>query len=148
MTGLGEPGEVTYVKVVAPSSGVGVSPAAYDLTGTGLGSVWLRAVNIRIPPGHAGMTGIALLDGDQFIVPRGGAPTWIVGDDDDLTFAYDKQVGVNTSLATYNQGTFTHGWQVRLEYTPLSTLGAGAAVLVTPNLGVVLTPAGGGRPRA
>ena len=38
-------------------------------------------------------------------------------------------------LAYYNTSTlYTHGWQVRLIYTPMSALESDQAVIVTPNV--------------
>lgn len=128
------PDVVTYVQVVAPSSAVGVTPSSPDSTATGLPSVWLWGMNVRIPPGHAGTTGIALLDGAQFIIPYDTSDAWLIGDDDDLDFNYGKQVGALTTLATYNSGTYTHGWQVRLVYSPLSVMAAAGVSITTPDL--------------
>jgi hypothetical protein len=60
---------------------------------------------------------------------------WLIGDDDDLTFPYGKEVGSNVQLATYNTDTtYSHGWQVRLVYTPISALDIDQAVIVTPSV--------------
>ena len=58
---------------------------------------------------------------------------WLVGDDDDLTYPYDKELGANVQLATFNtDDTYNHGWQVRLIYTPMSAIDAGGEPIVVP----------------
>lgn len=126
-----------YVAWVAPSSTHGGASTSPNSTPTGLETVFLWRVNVRIPPGHAGLTGIALVDSGTFIVPYGGSePAWLIGDDDDLDFPYGKQTGNNVVLYTYNSDdTYDHAWQVRLVYTPMSDYAPDEAVLYSPDPG-------------
>ena len=62
-------------------------------------------------------------------------PAWLIGDDDLLEYPYGKELGANVVLAYYNTSTlYTHGWQVRLIYTPMSALTTDEAVIVTPDV--------------
>lgn len=126
---------IEYVYWLAPSCNVGTPATAYTVTpAPGLATVMLWSWNVRIPPGHAGFTGIALVDSGSFIIPYSqGGPSWLIGDDDLLNFPYGKQLGANVNVATYNTGTFTHGWQLRFVYTPMSDL-------TTENQDVIVTP--------
>lgn len=83
------------------------------------------------------MTGIALVDSGSFVVPYDpGGDAWLIGDDDDLSYDYGRELGDNVQLATYNTGTFTHAWQVRMVYTPMSVAGLDVPV-------ITIDPAGG-----
>jgi hypothetical protein len=124
-----------YVQVVEPSCAANTPASSPIATQVGISTAWLWEVNVRIPPGHAGLTGIALVDGGQFVVPYGlTMAQWLVGDDDDLTFPYDEQIGSKVDLFTYNtDNTNVHAWQVRLVYTPMSAyLDDTSDILVTP----------------
>lgn len=87
-------------------------------------------------PGHAGYTGIALIDSGSFVVPYAqAAQAWLIGDDDDLTFEIEQQTGSSVSLGYYNTSTdFQHGWQVRITYTPMSVMQTSNDVIVTPDV--------------
>jgi hypothetical protein len=114
-----------YTAWAAPTCPENTAATAYQtLSLPVLDLTFLWEVNFRIPPGHAGYTGIALIDSGQFILPYSAAgPAWFIGDDDDLTFPYGKQLGATVELAYYNTSTdYSHGWQVRLVYTPMSAL--------------------------
>lgn len=126
-----------YTAWAAPVCPENVAATAYQaLDLPVLDTTFLWEVNIRIPPGHAGYTGIALVDSGSFILPFAAAgPAWFIGDDDDLTFPYGKQLGATVQLAFYNTSTdYSHGWQVRLVYTPMSDLTTEGDVIVTPDV--------------
>lgn len=112
-----------YIQWVAPVQEYPVTPPTYGLTDTGISTVFLWKMEVRIPPGHAGLTGIALVDSGSFVIPYDpGNEVWIIGDDDLLEYPYEKELGSNVQLATFNGGSYNHGWQVRLFYTPMSAL--------------------------
>ena len=113
-----------YVAWADPSCPAGTAVDAYTTTPVGISTVWLWRMEVRIPPGHQGMTGIALVDSGSFVIPYDpGGQAWLIGDDDDLSYDYGRELGANVALATYNTGTFVHAWQVRLVYTPMSAMG-------------------------
>ena len=128
--------DVRYVAWVAPESSSGTPASAPNATDVPIGTAWLWEVNVRIPPGHAGLTGIAMVDSNQFIVPYALAgQAWLIGDDDNLTFDVAQEIGSNVTLLTYNTDTvYDHGWQVRLVYTPMTLKGASDQVIVTPDV--------------
>jgi hypothetical protein len=128
---------IEYTAWLAPSCPDGTAATAYKTTAVPvLATTLLWKWNVRIPPGHGGVTGIALVDGGSFIIPYANpGPGWLIGDDDDLTFPYGKQLGSTVSVAYYNTSTlYTHGWQCRFIFTPLSALTVTNDVIVTPNL--------------
>jgi hypothetical protein len=122
-----------YVYWLAPTCAAGTAVSAYTVTSApGLATVFLWSWNVRIPPGHSGFTGIALVDSNSFVIPYSqGSASWLIGDDDDLTFPYGKQLGANVVVATYNTGTFNHAWQLRFVYTPMTDLDEGGAGEIT-----------------
>ncbi len=127
-------GNVTYVEVVEPTCAHGTAKASYTTTDVAIATVYLWHMEVRIPPGHAGVTGLALVDSGHFILPFDSAgPVWLVGDDDLLQYDYNKELGNNIKLATYNTGIYDHTWQVRLIYTPMSDYDQTGAVLVVPS---------------
>ena len=125
-----------YVQWVEPSCAAGTPATAYTTTAAGIATVLLHRLEVRIPPGHQGMTGIALVDSGSFVVPyAAGGTGWLIGDDDDLSYAYGRELGANVQFATYNTGTYQHAWQVRMIYTPMSAAGLDHAELVVDPLG-------------
>jgi len=126
-------GDPQYVQVVSPSCPAGTPVSAYTVTAAGISTCILWRMEVRIPAGHQGYTGIALIDSGHFVVPydEQGAE-WLVGDNDLLGYDYGRQLGSNVKIATYNTGTYVHAWQVRLVYTPMSAVGLGASVIEAP----------------
>jgi len=125
--------ELDYVQWVEPTSLAGGSPSTPDLTPVGIKLVMLHHMEVRIPPGHQGVTGLALVDSGSFVIPYSPhSPAWIIGDDDLLEYDYENELGSNVYLATYNTGTYDHSWQVRLIYTPMSAVDAGDVTVTVP----------------
>ena len=131
----GVPGpNVEYTAWVAPVSPIGTPASSPTMTDVGITTSFVWRVEVRIPPGHAGYTGIALVDSGSFLVPYSQAsPAWLVGDDDLLEYPLGKQTGDNLQLWSYNTSTdYAHGWQVRVIYTPVSVFDEAGAGIVTP----------------
>ena len=119
-----------YVQWVAPECNAGTS--VYTTTDAGIATVILWRMEVRIPPGHQGETGIALIDSGHFVVPYDPeGEAWLIGDDDLLGYDYGRELGSNVKLATYNNGAFNHTWQVRLVYTPMSAVGLEVPLIIT-----------------
>lgn len=98
------------------------------ITPINLGDVLLHSVQLRIPSGHSGATGIAIRLPTVSIIPWGDLTTWVVGDDDRLDFEYGQEVGSGLMVATYNTGSFEHSHYLRFVNTPIS------AAIATPTL--------------
>jgi hypothetical protein len=131
-----ESGQVEYVCNVAPVSPKNTPASSPTVTDVPINTCLLWRIEVRIPPGHQGLTGLALVDSGVVIVPfESSSEPWLIGDDDDLRYNYDKQLGANVVLWTYNtDDTYQHGWQVRLVYTPSSAIEAGGEPVVSPNV--------------
>lgn len=136
MAGFSGPNTV-YVAWAAPVCPLGTPATAYrTLALDVLDQSYLWEFNVRIPPGHAGYTGIALIDSGSFVVPYAQpGPAWLIGDDDDLTFEIEQETGSTVQLGFYNTSTdYQHGWQVRITYTPMSVYQTNDNVIVTPDV--------------
>lgn len=74
----------------------------------------VRQLEIVIPPGHAGLTGIAIAQAHQIILPRKGN-VWIIGDDDKITWPLENFLDADTwSAFAYNtDAVFPHSWYLR-----------------------------------
>ena len=138
---------VEYTAWVEPSSAINTPATSPDSTWVGIGTAWVWRVEFRIPPGHAGVTGIALVDSGSFLVPYANpGPAWLVGDDDLLEYPLGKETGVNLALWHYNSSTtYVHGWQVRVVYTPIAAFMADQAAIVTPEPAAWLAELGQGQ---
>ena len=136
MTDTAPQGTTTYVCQVVPTAGAGTPARAPNPTVVNLPAFsWLWLVEVRIPAGHQGVTGLALTDSNQFVVPYGvGGPAWLVGNDDLLRYPYNAEVGANVTFLAYNTGAFDHSWQCRLVYTPVALKDDAGAVIVSPDV--------------
>ena len=139
--------EVQYTYQVVPTASAGTPASAPHPTPVAIPPFsWLWRVEVRIPAGHQGVTGLALVDAGQYVLPYSvGGPAWLIGDNDLLEYPYDAEVGANVTFLAYNTGAFDHAWQCRLIYTPVGMLSAGPAVLVSPDVSAWLAeiaPAG------
>lgn len=125
---------VEYTAWVAPTSPAGTPATSPTITDVGISTAYIWRVEVRIPPGHAGMTGIALVDSGAFLIPFSqGAAAWLVGDDDLLVYPLGKETGTNLQLWSYNTSAdYAHGWQVRILYTPVVVFEDSGADIITP----------------
>lgn len=139
-------GQIEYVCWVNPSCAANTAAASYTETQVPINTCYLWRAEFRIPAGHQGLTGIALVDSGTFIIPySSGAPAWLIGDNDLLEYPYDKELGANVQLATYNtDDTYDHGWQVRLIYTPVAAVEVSEGAIVVPASPDWLAEAGNG----
>jgi hypothetical protein len=81
----------------------------------------LVGFEIVIPPGHAGLTGIAFGFGHQPIIPFTPG-SYFSGDDDVIRRVYkDKNAGVPWSAFVCNEDLQLHVWEVRFDYNELPT---------------------------
>lgn len=127
-------GTTTFLVVVKPSCPAGTPQASPTSTDTGLPDCVLWQMEVVIPAGHQGYTGLQLYSSGAPIVPGAASSyPWFTGDDEHPTYPYSWEVQAGSVLRTFNTGTYDHTWQVRLLYTPVAAKGSGAAI-VTPTL--------------
>lgn len=83
-------------------------------------------ITLRVPAGHAGLTGIAFGYGHQPIVPRDGG-AFISSDNETMVFDLrDHTPGPQWSAFTFNTDVQPHTWQVRIEVDELTAAQASA----------------------
>lgn len=134
-------GTVEYTLQVVPSALSGTFSSAPTSTPVNLPTFsHLWRVEVRIPAGHQGVTGLALVDSGQYILPyEVNGQAWLIGDNDLLEYPYGKEVGANVVFLAYNNGNFDHTWQCRLIYSPSSLVETDQAVIITPDIDAWLT---------
>lgn len=84
----------------------------------GFGSVLLELLEVYIPPGHNGLTGLAVIMGGVHVVPYGDNTAWIVGNTPAFPFELGFEAGTDLTVATYNTDlayshTFYLRWKLR-----------------------------------
>lgn len=112
-------------QVTSPAGTAQASAAETDLSfDPGI----VQAIEILIPAGHAGETGIAIAQAHQVIIPYDGAD-WIIGDDNLLTWPVSDYLQTGSwSAFTYNADQFNdHTWYVRFHVDGLGAVTTFAA---------------------
>ncbi|MGH7747346.1 MAG: hypothetical protein ACREQ5_21700 [Candidatus Dormibacteria bacterium] len=82
--------------------------------------MWLYKIELRIPAGHAGLTGIAVANAGVTIVPWSANLVWILGDNDYLTFDVNDEVDTSLRVMTYNDDVISHTHHLRFVCVPIS----------------------------
>lgn len=76
----------------------------------------IREVQILVPPGHCGLTGIALFYGIRQIIPRPEG-SWLVTDDEIVTWPENRRIPLlkaTYTIKAYNQDdTYEHTFYIR-----------------------------------
>lgn len=97
-------------------------------------------IGIVVPYGHAFLTGLAIAQAHQIVIPRSGT-SWFVSDDERLTFDYhDQLMSGGWSVFTYNTDIVNpHTWYLRFfvqELTPAEEAKVANEVTATDLIGV------------
>lgn len=94
------------------------------------------SIELDIPPGHNGLTGIRVMKGDIQLIPW-GSNSWIIGNDIDHTFPVNAYVPTkDVAIWAYNNGSYQHSFYLRMwveDYNPptgTQPLGEGGALPV------------------
>lgn len=119
----------TYVYPVNVLCPAGTAIATPTTTKPALGDVWLDSVELRIPVGHRGLTGVYVANNNTAIVPYSSPPTYLIGDDERLTFDIGDEVATQLSIVTYNTDVFDHTFYFRFSGRPMSVQNAAASTL-------------------
>lgn len=96
----------------------------------------VRAVRVIIPPGHAGLTGIALAQAHQVVIPVIGS-AWIKGDNRDPRFELENYLDADTwSAFAYNtDAAYQHSFYLEFEVDELEApIVAGRPPVVMPDI--------------
>lgn len=79
------------------------------------------SIELEIPPGHNGLTGIRIMKGDTQLLPF-ASNTWIIANDYSRVFPIDDYIPTgDLKVQAYNQGSYPHAFFLRMTmtlYTP------------------------------
>lgn len=100
-----------------------------------LDDINLDKVEILIPPGHVGLTGVAITSNSVNVAPYIQG-TWITGDNEKVAYAHDGEIqAARLSVAGYNLDRFAHTFRFRWYLSPLRP--ATPVVIESPQAGSV-----------
>lgn len=98
-------------------------------TPLGVSLVTLLSVQIMLPPGHSGLTGIRLDTSGGTILPFSPTPAWITGDGRDILFDLDVQSDDRMVWFTYNDDVNVHAHYLLLKVVDLAERAVTAAAI-------------------
>jgi hypothetical protein len=117
MTDVGAPNQVYVFDITCPAGTAIDAPLETD---TSFPPGFVTTVDIVIPDGHSGLTGIYLATSRGRAIPINEG-SWLSGNNEKLTYNVSDFLDSGFWQAyTYNLDAFDHGWQVRfLVYSTL-----------------------------
>jgi len=74
----------------------------------------VASVEVRIPRGHNGLTGLSINDSGTQILPYSNTTEWITGSDERLQFDLGQETDTGLQLVGYNLDVFAHTFYVRI----------------------------------
>lgn len=80
----------------------------------------LESIDLQVPRGHCGATGIRFTLSSQQFLPWSNAVSWINGDDLKETFACDVEVDTQLRAVAYNIGQYPHTFYCRFKIRRLT----------------------------
>lgn len=99
------------ISVTVPS---GTQSAAPQVTPWMTEDAWIDTVEIEVPPGHNGLTGIRLVKADTQLLPW-GSNTWLIENDYTRVFPIDDYIPVtDLVIQAYNTGSYPHTFYLRM----------------------------------
>lgn len=125
-----------YVQTVVtvPAGTALISPLAQSFA---LGVVVVDRIEVMIPPGHAGLTGLAILYGGVPLVPwqTGNVPLtsladFLVGDDKDWQFSVGFQISGPLQIRAFNTDVYDHSFYLRAEVRDVAAIAQPANTVV------------------
>lgn len=119
-----DPIVVPFTMTVAKATTI----AAPSTQNPGLPSGLLESVEVQIPPGHVGATGLRFTYAGQQILPWSNVPAWINGDNLDVTFPVDFDIDGGLRCVGYNIGNYPHSFFLRFTIRQLPIVTAPPAV--------------------
>lgn len=98
------------LKVGTPPGSTSTSPQVVPIT---LPSGILEAVDLTIPPGHLGFTGVSLRLSGTTILPFSNPERFIIGDNLQETFLLGVEIDTKLQVASFNTGQYSHAFYFR-----------------------------------
>jgi hypothetical protein len=127
---------IYQVDILTPS---GTAVTAPLTTQVPLENAILVDVEVFIPPGHAGLTGIHIRQSAQQVIPFGSL-AWIIADNYNRIFPVNTEIGSRSiSVRTYNTDVFDHTFYVRFHIQDLNTTGSQTPSISAGDLSNVIT---------
>lgn len=125
--------QVRYVKR-DQTVAAGVAQATPVSAAWDLGKVILERLRIRLPPGHAGLTGLAILYSGVPIVPSEQPGVFLVGDDEVFETDVNWEISGPLTLSLFNTDIYSHTFYLAATVRDIAlvaagTTGAGTTVL-------------------
>lgn len=102
------------------TTAAGTAQASPQSTAIALGLVVLVTVEVRIPAGHSGQTGLRVDLVGRTIVPWSDSGSFLSGDNDYFTFDVDLEVDKQLSVVTFNAGNFSHQHYIRFKVSDVA----------------------------
>lgn len=123
-----DPRYVPQTVTVAPNvSSTNPTPFA-----TTLGQVTLEEVQLFVPPGHGGVTGLAIMLAGVHIVPYGPDTGFIIADSATLDFQLGIEVDQGLVVVAYNTDiAFAHSFYLRWKISSIAGTDNGSISTVT-----------------
>jgi hypothetical protein len=88
----------------------GTTATAPSTTTVLLENAYLADVELLVPPGHGGLTGVRIRMSRQQVIPW-GSNSWIIADNYIRVFDVREEIGINTvSVQAYNTDVFEHSF--------------------------------------
>lgn len=101
------------------------------------------SIELEIPPGHNGLTGIRVMKGDTQLIPWGSG-SWIVGNDLEHSFSVNDYLPTrDVTIQTYNTGQYPHSFYLRMwveDYNPPGRLATNPETAALPTGAITSTP--------
>ena len=92
----------------------------------------IEAIEVFIPAGHAGLTGLALVHSGQQVIPF-AAGSWIVGDGETIKWTVARfPTGDAWQARTFNTDTVPHTFYLRVLLNELRLAGEVAGPIAAP----------------
>ena len=100
-------------------------------------------IELEIPPGHNGFTGIRVIKGDTTILPY-NMGTWIIANDVSRIFPVNDYIPTgDMKIIAYNQGQYAHTFYLRMtvsDYTQPSESVAGTPIVPVASGDITTAP--------
>lgn len=100
-------------RLVVPAGTIRTAPLSIPYA---VDDLILARCDLQIPDGHVGLTGFAINFAGRRIVPWGDVDTWIQGNNDELNFHINFEVGTELVFVLYNEGAYDHAFYTRLQF--------------------------------
>lgn len=104
----------TYVWPISVTTPPLTLPAAPLSTPPMIGDIWIDKVELQIPPGHNGLTGIYVANGSTAILPYSQVPQFLIATDELLEYDVGDQFGRSLAVVTYNTDVLPHTHYLRI----------------------------------